>query len=91
MPIIAPPASGPSKDTRTRRTGKAETILGRRRAPLVRLSRNARQDQSVGFRDGNMSISSMLVAARSLLVSVGQKTAMEWIAAFLIDLHARNT
>jgi hypothetical protein len=33
----------------------------------------------------------MLVAARSLLVSVGQKTAMEWIAAFLIDLHARNT
>ena len=37
------------------------------------------------------AVSAELVAARSLLVSVGQKTAMERIAAFLVDLHARNT
>jgi CRP/FNR family transcriptional regulator len=36
------------------------------------------------------AVSAELVAARSLLVSVGQKTAMERIAAFLVNLHARN-
>ena len=35
-------------------------------------------------------VSAELVAARSLLVSVGQKTAIERIAAFLLNLHARN-
>jgi CRP/FNR family transcriptional regulator len=36
------------------------------------------------------AVSAELVAARTLLVSVGQKTAMERIAAFLLNLHARN-
>lgn len=36
------------------------------------------------------AVSAELVAARSLLVSVGQKTAMERVAAFLVNLHARN-
>ena len=35
-------------------------------------------------------VSAELVAAWTLLVSVGQKTAMERIAAFLLNLHARN-
>jgi CRP/FNR family transcriptional regulator len=36
------------------------------------------------------AVSAELTAARSLLVSVGQKTAMERISAFLLNLVARN-
>lgn len=36
------------------------------------------------------AVSAELVAARSLLVSVGQKTAMERTAAFLLGVHDRN-
>jgi len=36
------------------------------------------------------AVSAELVAARSLLVSVGQRTAMERLAAFLVNLNSRN-
>lgn len=55
----------------------------------VALERDAAKDASLALKLYK-AVSSELAAARSLLVSVGQRTAMERIATFLVNLCKRN-
>ncbi len=57
--------------------------------PTSQLERDAARDPALAFRLYN-AVSAELSAARRLLVSVGQGTAMERIASFLIELKGRS-
>lgn len=58
--------------------------------PSCQLERDAARDPALAFRLYN-AVSAELSAARRLLVSVGQGTAMERIASFLIELQGRGS
>lgn len=57
--------------------------------PTSQLEHDAARDPALAFRLYN-AVSAELSAARRLLVSVGQGTAMERIASFLIELKGRG-
>ena len=58
--------------------------------PASALEQAAAQDASLALKLYK-AVSAELLAARSLLVSVGQGTAMERLASFLLSLHNRST